>query len=91
MKNQISDLLPSTRAGYTLQAAHTPLARPGCHPDPIDRHAAVGGLIEAFEEVLDLGLHSSSRMASAVRSTSIITAGVVSWLAIGEVCQGERY
>jgi hypothetical protein len=31
------------------------LARPCSHPDPIDPYAAVSGLLEAFEEVLDLG------------------------------------
>jgi hypothetical protein len=36
----------SSRAGST-----------GCHPDPIDPHAAVRGLIETFEEVLDLRLY----------------------------------
>jgi hypothetical protein len=34
-----------------LQAAHVCLAVPGVHPDPIDPDAAVGGLIEAFQEV----------------------------------------
>jgi hypothetical protein len=33
------------------------LGRPGCHPDPIDPHAAIGRLVEAFEEILDLGRH----------------------------------
>jgi transposase len=33
------------------------LARPRSHPDPIDPHASVRGLIEAFEEILDLGCH----------------------------------
>jgi hypothetical protein len=32
-------------------------ARPPLHPDPIDPHAAVGRLIEAFDEVLDLRQH----------------------------------
>ena len=30
---------------------------PGCHSDPIDPLAAEGGLVEAFDEVLDLGQH----------------------------------
>jgi hypothetical protein len=39
------------------------LARPSLHPDPISPHAAVGGLTEAFEEVLDLGLqHGLGRL-----------------------------
>jgi hypothetical protein len=39
------------------------LARPGSHPDPIDPHAAVGGLFAAFEEVLDPGvLHGLGRL-----------------------------
>ena len=33
------------------------LARPRSDPDPIDTHAAVGGLVEAFDEVLDLRQH----------------------------------
>jgi hypothetical protein len=33
------------------------LARPRSDPDPIDPHAAVGRLIEAFDEVLDLRQH----------------------------------
>ncbi|MGA7260274.1 MAG: hypothetical protein WCA23_01225 [Stellaceae bacterium] len=33
------------------------LALPDWHPFPIDPHGAVGGLIEAFDEVLDLRLH----------------------------------
>jgi hypothetical protein len=32
----------------------TPRSR---HPDPIDPHASIGRLIEAFDEVLDLGQH----------------------------------
>jgi len=32
-------------------------ARPDRHPFPIDPHAAPGGLLEAFEEILDLGEH----------------------------------
>ena len=32
------------------------LGGPLSDPGPIDPHAAVGGLIEAFEEVLDLGI-----------------------------------
>jgi hypothetical protein len=32
------------------------MARPGLHPNPIDPHAAVGGLVEAFEEILDLSV-----------------------------------
>ena len=40
--------------------AGPPVVRgPRCHSDPIDPHTAVGGLIEAFEEVLDLGVHLS--------------------------------
>jgi len=35
------------------------LARPGSDALAIDPHAAVGGLVEAFEEVLDLGVHLS--------------------------------
>ena len=31
------------------------LARPDRHPDPIDPQTSVGGLVEAFEVVLDLG------------------------------------
>jgi len=38
----------------TSSPAPAVLARPD-HPFPIDPHAAVGGLVEAFEEVLDLG------------------------------------
>jgi hypothetical protein len=30
------------------------LARPGCHPDPIDPHASIGRLLEAPNEVFDL-------------------------------------
>jgi hypothetical protein len=33
------------------------LGWPRSHPDPIDPHSAVGGLVEAFNEVLDLGQH----------------------------------
>ena len=33
------------------------LARPRSHPDPIDPHASEGRLVEAFDEVLDLGQH----------------------------------
>ena len=39
-----------------LETAHAALARPGLHPDPIDPHPAVGGLVEAFDEVLNLGI-----------------------------------
>jgi hypothetical protein len=38
---------------FGLEPAHSSLARPGVHPEPSDPHAAIGGLIEAFEEVLD--------------------------------------
>ena len=39
-----------------LQPTPAVLGAPGVHPDPTDPHAAVGGgLVEAFEEVLDLG------------------------------------
>ena len=41
--------------------AGPPVVRgPRCHSDPIDPHTAVGGLIEAFEEVLDLGVQVTS-------------------------------
>jgi hypothetical protein len=40
-----------------LEPTHAPLARPGSDPNPIDPHAAVGGLVEAFDEVLDLRQH----------------------------------
>jgi hypothetical protein len=40
----------------------------------VDPHPAVGVLIEAFEEILDLRLISSSRMALAAWSMSIIMA-----------------
>jgi hypothetical protein len=33
------------------------LAGPRSDPNPFDPHTAVGGLIEAFDEVLDLGQH----------------------------------
>ena len=39
---------------HGLQPAHASLARPGLHPDPVDPHASIGRLIEAFDEVLDL-------------------------------------
>jgi hypothetical protein len=48
------------------------LARPGLHPNPIDPHAAVDGLIEAFEEVLDLRQHLLVPHGLAAWSTSII-------------------
>jgi hypothetical protein len=40
-----------------LQPVAAVLARPRLHPDPIDPHAAVGRLVEAFDEVLDLLQH----------------------------------
>ena len=40
-----------------LQPTPAVLGAPGVHPDPTDPHAAVGGLIEAFGEVLDLCQH----------------------------------
>jgi hypothetical protein len=33
------------------------LAAPGMHPFAVDPHSAVGGLVEAFDEVLDLRPH----------------------------------
>jgi hypothetical protein len=45
------------------------LARPVRHADPIDPHAAVGGLIEASSISVAI---SSSRMALAAWSKSII-------------------
>jgi hypothetical protein len=33
------------------------LARPGSDPLAVDPHAAVGGLVKAFDEVLDLSQH----------------------------------
>jgi hypothetical protein len=41
----------------SLHPAPSIPARPDRHPDPIDPYAAVGGLVEALNEVLDLGLH----------------------------------
>jgi hypothetical protein len=41
-----------------LEAALASLAAPGTDPDTIDPHATVGGLIEAFEKILDLGFVS---------------------------------
>jgi hypothetical protein len=40
-----------------LETTPAVLARPRSHPLPIDPHAAVGWLVEAFDEVLDLRLH----------------------------------
>ena len=39
-----------------LEATHAALARPSMHSDPIDPHASIGRLIEAFEKVLDLSV-----------------------------------
>jgi hypothetical protein len=40
-----------------LQPTTAVLGAPGVHPDPIDPQAPVGGLIEAFDEVLNLRQH----------------------------------
>jgi hypothetical protein len=58
-----------------LKTADASLARPGCHPDPIDPHASIGRLIEAFDEVFDLGEHLFvSHGLGGLVSTSIIMA-----------------
>ena len=56
-------LYPSLRRGSEEPVRIRPavvrppvLARPRSHPDPIYPHASIGRLIEAFEEVLDLGV-----------------------------------
>jgi hypothetical protein len=49
--------MPVTGNVSLLQTTPAMLARPRNHPNPIDPHAAVGGLVEAFDEVLDLRLH----------------------------------
>jgi hypothetical protein len=77
------------------QAAYIPL-QPcwlGCHPDPIDPHAAVGGLLEAFEEVLDLGRHlrilhglGRSRRAGSPRAGARSATGRAFRLKIGYNC-----
>src|SRR5260370_42317640 len=50
-----------------LHPAPAVLARPDRRPDPIDPHAAVGGLIEAFDEARDLRRHL---LISPVHSSS---------------------
>jgi len=40
-----------------LKATPAVLARPDRHPFPIDPHAAPSGLVEAFDEVLELRQH----------------------------------
>jgi len=60
--------------GRTPERSGAPLARPDRNPFPIDPHTSMGRLIEAFEEVLDLGVHLSSLMALAAGSTVEISA-----------------
>ena len=55
----ISLIVRSSRAGLTTS-----------HPNPIDPHSPVRRLIEAFEEVLDLGQHLFvSHVVAAASST----------------------
>ena len=51
-----------------LQLTPAVLGAPGVHLDPIDPHASIARLIEAFDEVLDLGLPNRlGRLVEIVR------------------------
>jgi hypothetical protein len=52
-----ASLRHTTANGATLhRAAYRLTIHPGLRPDPIDPHASIDRLVEAFDEVLDLGV-----------------------------------